>query len=89
MKGATKQLHLGIEAEETEVKEREFNQEFLVKMMERLEWSAFVAAAKTVSKHETTITAHTRISIQNSRQFRFKNMFFCFAHLVLSSIGDQ
>jgi hypothetical protein len=53
MKGATKQLHLGIEAEETEVKEREFNQEFLVKMLERLEWSAFVAAAKTVSiSHE-------------------------------------
>ncbi len=48
MKGATKQLHLVIEAEETEVKEREFNQEFLVKMMERLDWPAFVAAAKTV-----------------------------------------
>ena len=49
MKGATKQLHLGIEAEEVEVKEREYNQEFLIKMMERLDWPAFVNAAKTVS----------------------------------------
>ena len=32
MKGATKQLHLGIEAEEIEVKEREYNKDFLVKM---------------------------------------------------------
>ena len=49
MKGATKQLHLGIEAEEIEVKEREYNKDFLVKMLERLDWSAFLAAAKIVS----------------------------------------
>jgi hypothetical protein len=51
MKGATKQLHLGIEAEEVEVKEREYNREFLIKMMERLDWPAFVAAAKTVTEY--------------------------------------
>ena len=48
MKGATKQLHLAIEAEEVQTKEREFSQEFLVRMLERLDWPAFVAAAKSV-----------------------------------------
>ncbi len=63
MKGATKQLHLGIEAEETEVKEREFNQEFLVKMMDRLDWSAFVAAAKTVCSLELSLKVHLRCAM--------------------------
>ena len=67
MKGATKQLHLGIEAEETEVKEREFNQEFLVKMMDRLDWSAFVAAAKTVSTLAAALTV--RISFIGDMRF--------------------
>jgi hypothetical protein len=64
MKGATKQLHLGIEAEEVETKEREFNQEFLSKMLERLDWDAFVKAAKTVIIPSSQTFVHKKKNIR-------------------------
>jgi len=52
MKEAAKQLPLGIEAVEVREIEREFNPEFLRNMIDRLDWSALVAAATTLKASE-------------------------------------
>ena len=48
MAGATDQKPLGIEATEVEDKERDYDADFLKRMLERIDYDAFVAAARTV-----------------------------------------
>ena len=48
MAGAAEQLPLAIEASEVEEKEREYNEEFLKRMLDRVDWASFLAAAKSV-----------------------------------------
>jgi multifunctional methyltransferase subunit TRM112 len=48
MAGAADQKPLAIEATEVEEKEREYNEDFLKRILDRLDWPAFVAAAKSV-----------------------------------------
>lgn len=48
MGGAVDQKPLGIEANEIEEKKRDYDEAFLIKMLDRIDWGAFVAAAKTV-----------------------------------------
>lgn len=48
MAGATDQKPLGIEATEVEDKERDYDADFLKRMLGRIDYDAFVAAARTV-----------------------------------------
>jgi hypothetical protein len=48
MAGASDQKPLGIEATEVEDKERDYDADFLKRMLERIDYDAFVAAARTV-----------------------------------------
>eukprot|EP00960_Hanusia_phi_P052041 761207-Hanusia_phi.AAC.3 len=48
MKEASKQLPLKIECEEKIEKEQEFNQEFINRMIERIDWNSFCAAAQSL-----------------------------------------
>lgn len=48
MAGASDQKPLGIEATEVEDKERDYDADFLKRMLERIDYDAFVAAARAV-----------------------------------------
>ena len=48
MKEASKQLPLKIECEEKVEKEQEYNADFLNRMIERIDWNSFCAAAQSV-----------------------------------------
>merc|ERR1712198_146871 len=56
IKGVTKGYPLGIQATKVQVKETDFNQEFIARMITRVEWSALIAAATEIGRGENLPT---------------------------------
>eukprot|EP00658_Telonema_sp_P-2_P015003 TRINITY_DN15732_c0_g1_i7.p2 TRINITY_DN15732_c0_g1~~TRINITY_DN15732_c0_g1_i7.p2 ORF type:complete len:100 (+),score=31.88 TRINITY_DN15732_c0_g1_i7:195-494(+) len=48
VKGVSQRFPLGIEADQTEVTEQEFNPEFISHMFPRIDWDALLAAAQAL-----------------------------------------
>jgi hypothetical protein len=48
MAAASQEKPLAIEASEVQEKEREYNEDFLKRMLDRIDWASFLTAAKSV-----------------------------------------
>jgi hypothetical protein len=53
MAAASQEKPLAIEASEVQEKEREYNEDFLKRMLDRIDWASFLTAAKSVGSQFT------------------------------------